>query len=244
MELLPSRKGQVFHYLKECGWDPAEFKWERRFEPAEHGMGDGEPVSVLVHKPTGFYFQFLVHADQEGDWASARYSPGPTFLHHDPRLSGTWNLFLDSVFRDWLVYMKRELASGDPWGELADKLRAMPPLGADPKSENDSFTDDQSAWLREKLDRLHAEMKAEMKETRDLGADMAEKMATEFAYLRDAINRLGRFDWRRAALGSLVDLAVTTQAPGVLRLVLHFASNVLGVDGGAVPPPLPSGDYV
>lgn len=129
--LLRSQKNEVLELVVKHGFDPQEFEWnveksrhtkEIRRAGGRYGpSGRPEPVyknlpkriDGLVHKPSGFYFNF----DEREASHFAAFSPGDE-TQEENHFSGSWSLQRSFVVK-WLRYLGREVTAEDMWSTLS-----------------------------------------------------------------------------------------------------------------------------
>jgi len=115
------------------GLDPEDFAWEDRASP------DGDQVSQISHRQTGFYCAFIVSNDVYNPGGGLLVSPGPQYPH---QRVDTYD-FPGQIARvyDWLVQLKQELQP-DRWSYYDDvaELRRL----AEESTSNEKFTSDES----------------------------------------------------------------------------------------------------
>jgi hypothetical protein len=74
-----------------------------------------------------------------------------------------------------------------------------------------------------------------------LTAEQAAKLDEGLAYMKDALGRLGRFDWRNVAVTTLITKASEIGIPAIGNLLVRMASHIIG-SGGHEVHVLPPGD--
>lgn len=106
--LLTSQRNDVFLAVREAGFDPGAFTWER----SPSGHHNQLTVSKLIHQASGGYFHFDLMNEQH----FSRYSPGLEKAV-DTNYPGPWAGQMGNV-RLWLKNLKREVEAADLWETL------------------------------------------------------------------------------------------------------------------------------
>jgi hypothetical protein len=219
--------------LKANGWEPRDFE----LGSPSKGRGDwyavGDPnqtrVADLVHRPSGYYFEIIVRG---GIWR-VLYEPG----EHTPRGGrgwGDWQGVVEEGFLEWLNHLRREVEARDVWSELRDESALL--VDAPRFEQNTPFN------LSEQVEiRLHlAEAKEIARADPTLTAAQFAAVEQRLEYLADAVDRLGRVDWREAFVGALVGLLVQGVAnTALVREILRYVGNAVGYLFGPHIPQLP-----
>jgi len=209
----------VFDAVRKSGLDPAEFVWEEQ-DSAVEGRGR---ISVLRHRPSReFYFCF--------DGMKFFHSPGRESRAEAHTTS--WLGAINSVVPKWLQYLRREIEADRPWEELAARLATTDFLKPVPSGANTPFTPEETGVLRDELDTLKGEVRA----GHQFNKEQAAKVDACFEEMRARLDRLGRFDWRDAAVGAIVSLAVDLGAPAVAHVAFKLVGRLLTAPA---PPALP-----
>lgn len=196
MKLLKTQQNDILEELVASGFDPAEFEWQKRQGP---GYFDGE-VSVLVHRPSGFHHMFIVDA---GGYIKGIYTPGKNQESGSSAAKAQWNLYR-AMFREWLVYLRRELEAPSVWDEVARQIASRPFLGSMGPGGNSRFEPQEVEALRAEIDALRGRVDAVCK----LTDEQAAKLEEGLAHMKGALERVGRFDWRNVAATTLVTKGV------------------------------------
>ena len=100
MKLLPSQKTDLYNIIEEKGLSPAQFE-------IEQPSSEGETITRLTHKESGFYFVFDTEMRGGSEFRHVAFSPGITTME-DEDLCNTW-VDQRNLFRDWVRYLFREL---------------------------------------------------------------------------------------------------------------------------------------
>jgi hypothetical protein len=178
-------------------------------------------VEALVHRPTGYSFEFGV--DKNGSlWAF--FQPGPDGSRKGEH-AGNWD-WVSSYARQWIERVREEHNAPDLWAAVADQRELITETGV----ENTPFTSAEQGRIAEQLTEVMEYLRA----TSDLEAGRLERIETELRYLKDASRRLPRLDWRNVLLGSFLSLAIDAVIPpGLMQHVLTMISRGLrGMFGG------------
>ncbi len=233
MELMASQRADVFEALRAADFGSSEFEWRVDSQTTIQGF-HAEPCSSLRHTSSGYYHTFVVAGGMHG-MLFGIFSPGPRQLVFRSGSWASWETYIRQNFPQWLASLRRELTAPTPWEDLANRLRSIPSLGSSADDGNAPFTAEETGVLRLELDAMRAEIQASHRFSRE----QATTIEADFNYIKQALERLGRFDWRRAALGAFCSLAVKIGIPVVAKLILHLASRVFGANEPVeqLPPP-------
>jgi hypothetical protein len=149
-KLLRSQKNEVLEAIKSSGLDPFNFKWS---EDDSQCMMDDDfsraSVERLSYEDLIFYFQF----DYLQGKRYAIFSSGRERCVEE-QSTGAWTGQLTYV-RNWLTYLKRELAQPDLWDEL---FKYQLPPGAKLTADigNEPFTVKEAEQLSEGIRKVRA----------------------------------------------------------------------------------------
>jgi len=235
VELMPTQRAEVFELIKAACLEPSDFGWRTEAVTATRLFAPPDVCSVLVRTRTPFFHKFVI---LPGGKVRGSYSPGRVALFDAREASEPWRLYVQS-FVEWLGYLKRELAAPNPWEDLAKRMRSLPNLGSTSEGGNAPFSPDETQRLRSELDG----MREQIQQSHQFNREQATMIVAEFEYIKVALDRLGRFDWRKFALGALCDLAVRLGQPLAVNLLLRLAGRLLGAPAETVDQ-LPTGEIV
>jgi hypothetical protein len=164
----------------------------------------------------------------DGQFFLIARSPGEQVMQ-DTEDAASWAQ-AEMYFEEWLVFLQRELSASDPWAEL-DALRAIESPDLRPGYDNSPFTLEEQAAIEKGLD----ELQAHVLDQAELSASQIERLETNVSYLKDALKRLGRTDYRTAYFGVMATLVTEAMIPpDVLRhgmlIVARVTTHLFGVD--------------
>lgn len=208
--ILRTQANGIFEDIQKLGLNPSEFEW------LETESGGGRRViSVLSHKPTGYYFAFEL---QEVGGHLAKMSPGqesPVEYDH----TRSWANQYRRVGQ-WLASLKKEYEAPDLWGAVALEAKLAEAAAAE--------GDDNAPLTPEELDQVSGqldEIRQYVISTHNLVEEHAEFVNRRFDYLDDALKRMGRRDWLHTLIGVLftVVTAVSMSAEET-REIFRFAA--------------------
>jgi hypothetical protein len=130
--ILKSQANQVLQAIQAKELDGSEFERGQRESLFQQS---GLIVSVLIHRPSGYYYLF----DFRDGKHFAEYSPGPDspVRRENP---GGWGSQISYV-RQWLDHLKREVEAPDLWAALSQE-KALVGAAAG-QVGNDPFTPEQ-----------------------------------------------------------------------------------------------------
>jgi hypothetical protein len=212
VRLITTERNAVFKVVERSGLDPSEFEWKAE-DLEEAGPGQfmvvSSKLSILVHKPTGFYYKFGTYGDE--------YSPGlnARIVRIDFGYR-KWDV-RGAALRQWLLELKTQYEALDLWQELL-KERQLYELAVAPQLENTQFSIEEKNFVRKQLDDLRKEITS----MHNLQLQQAAALENGFLYLSDSMERFGKRDWFNLAIGTLVNVAIAaTLSPDVARDLLH-----------------------
>ena len=213
--LLRWQRNEVLNHVKDAGFTRDEFDWE-----VVRGINDeGHWVSRLFYKADAAY-SFVFEPLHEHNWI-AHFAPGE-FTQSEDEGCGEFSATIVRVDW-WLSYLRREIESPDLWDDLLeDALSDLEGPGS-----NAPLTSEE---------RRIAVLQVEAVRTYVISINPPQEKLDEankkLDFLIDATTRLGRFDWRAAAVGMAFEIAMQVafspdQARHILELVTAGLLRVL-----------------
>jgi hypothetical protein len=208
--LTKTERNCILGLVNESGPPANEFVWSTG---ERHGYLDGSgsfyTVSILTHRPTGYYCIF--------GGENVTICPGVITKVEDIDHEDKWST-REKVCAMWLGIVRQEAEAPDLWASIAQET-ALPKAAASPTLDNRLFTLTERSLITTRLD----DIKAQVLEGQMFATEEAETIEREFAHLRESSERLGRKDWLNNLLGGLVGLAITlaldpARSRGILRL--------------------------
>lgn len=224
-ELLLTRTqtNDAFRVLRETNLDPAEFEWQKAEVDALQSFHAEAIVSKLVHKPTGYFIQF----DPRDGW-EVKYAPGDS-LPEEEEPCDDWLFIVGRLYR-WANRLKQEIDAPDLWAEVA-RSRQLFDVVASPMADR-LFSEDERRQVREGLDRIERYILDEI----GVAAGRQQFVAQQFAYMRDATDRLQRADWLNAFRGALIGVVLGAAVPPEkMGLILEHAWGIIKDLSSLVP---------
>ncbi len=224
--LRRTEKNHVLLLIEQYDFDPSEFEWtqddavETQYRQEYYGR-----ISVLIHRPTNFYCKF--------GRIRITFSPGARFRVESQVHQAVWSLKLDFV-RTWLAELRKEVDAPDLWATIGQE-KALSTAAASADLDNRPFTAAEQKLIATKLD----EIKAYLLDGQEFAAEQGAAIDREFAYLKEAAERMGRKDWLNILLGGLFGLAVSLalepeKARGLLRLAGTVFQSLWGMAQGVL----------
>jgi hypothetical protein len=204
----------VFRLLKQSRFDPSEFEWqEADVVEQRNKLFISAHVSTLVHSPTNFSCRFGP--------VLIRLSPGPELRVENHFHRNEWDVKLRLV-ETWLSELRKEVDAPDLWATIGQE-KALSTAASSVNLDNRPFTAPEQRLIATKLD----EIKAYLLEGQEFAAEQGAAIDREFAYLKEAAERMGRKDWLNILLGGLFGLAVTLALePEKARDIMRLAGTV------------------
>ena len=174
--LLQSQRNHVFAAVRDAGFDPSDFEWDRDALDA----GASASIDVLRHPTSGGFFEFR----HVGRSKANRFAPGEDVAvsSNNP---GSWELQLAYV-RRWLEYLKREIEAPDLWGETSKERELVD--AARGEGSNEPFTEDERGLISRQL----RELKEYLVASYELNAGQQAILEDRIRYLDEATGRQGR----------------------------------------------------
>lgn len=192
--LLPSQRAEIFKILKRAEIDPALIIWRR--PTSRHCR---EEIDVLTLPSVGFSFSF--------DWWTdgkrfSEYSPGSETVY-DSATFRSWDQQFDG-FRDWCLFVRRELKSEDPWADL-ERQKINFGLVVDDQTTAQPFTVSEYKKILQTTQVIQALLITYAKES--LAAQ--EQIKASIARLEAAAETQDRRSWFQQAVGLIISTAVS-----------------------------------
>jgi hypothetical protein len=207
--LLKSQANQVFGALNDNGWNPADFEWQDIASVASRG----EPISKLVHKPSGYYFTF----DNAAGGFFSVFSPAAE-RESGAESFGSFSIQLGGLIR-WLSWLKRETETPDLWGAISQQDNLIESATSD--MDNTPFTANEKTYILSGLN----EIKQHLVTAHKLDPELVEG---HIKYLVESSDRLGRKDWKNLLLATIVSIVMSGALPSEsVREVFMFIGTVL-----------------
>jgi hypothetical protein len=221
--LTKTQKNRILEVVRKYGPPADNFNWTER-EQEEYCNMSLWPfsVSVLEHRPTGYFCIFGAH--------SVTTSPGIKKKVEGFRHEDNWGTKENACGR-WLVDLKVEVEAPDLWSTIGEEKALS--TAASSSLDNRPFTASEQKLIGTKLE----EIKAYLLQAQPFAAEQAATIEREFAYLKESAERMGRKDWLNILLGGLFGLAVTLslepeKAKGLLRLAATVLQSLWGMAQG------------
>lgn len=194
--LLRSQTNRVYELLTQGGLEPAEFSW------AKEEIVGSLLVSRLNYGDGTYYFQFSSH--EVNAWCIACPGQFRTLDYDYPK---SWEE-QEGIFARWVSHLKREIASPDPWADLA-KYRVILESDLDEQMPNESISARDAERIIEALARLANEVEKQL----GFGKDDMKIVCAKFNYLSDTARWQKSRDWLHTALGVFVTIAAALYLP-------------------------------
>jgi hypothetical protein len=218
--LLPNARNQMLRTIEDAELDPRDFEW------SETRGSRREPGSTrLSYNPAeDSFFQLTPQRDSEV-WG-VRFSPGAV-IRVEATLALSWPRAA-YLFAEWLRNIKTQAAEPDLWARIiADARETVVSGDYGSPANNDKFRPEETEVIFIRIEQVRANLLGS-----GLNEEQARVVSERLDYLTEATRRLGRFDWRGAALGVAFDIAVAVafdpeQAQRLLNAILGTAQRLL-----------------
>jgi hypothetical protein len=212
--LLNPQRNELFICLQSKGFTPADFI-----------LSEEHPSALLRHRSTSYgciitVGKFNVSTDGMGSLSTPvtvpfrlTYSPGRELLQEEAFFSN-WN---DLVKR----FKTSELQTPDLWSTVSGETQLIS-LTAD--EDNRPFTPDEKLQVQKALN----EIKAYLITIHNPSGTRLEAIEKRLGYLEEAVNRLGRLDWKGIFVNTLITIAVTeSMSADSAKDLLRFAGQIV-----------------
>jgi hypothetical protein len=208
-------KNQILKAIHNYGPSPSDFQWTDKDQEEYYSISSFRyRVSVLTHRPTGYYCVFGAHSITTSPGLTKKVEP----FSHEHR----WDK-KENICTKWLIVIKLEADAPDLWATIAQET-SLPVAASSANIDNRRFRADEQNLISAKLDQI----KGYLVEAQQFDVEQAERIEREFAYLRESATRLGRKDWLNNVLGGMFGLAVNLAlAPDKAKELLRLAGMAL-----------------
>ncbi len=190
--ILNSQKKQILDSIVSNGLEPASFIWFE--EDTQYSPYD--KVSCLRYKGTNFFFKFDFFDEKH----YCVYSPGEhKFIEEN--FSSDWSSELRHVAY-WLLYLKREIDTPDPWEEI-EKYIPGGKIDLEDERANNPFNFSQVEHITRSLNKLKEEIIGKY----ELEEKQKEVIQNKLDYLIDRAKKVGRIDWKNIFISTIITLS-------------------------------------
>ena len=188
--LLKSKQAEVAQRVRASGLPVADFE----FIDIEE---DTAVITSLLYKPDhNFHFDFVPSIE-----FAVRYSPAEHTASSNWQGVGRWEFALQRVDW-WLVFLRRELDTPDPWAVFFESVEPFN-FGGD-QGDNSEFTEGERDAITKQLEKIKTSLLDEgVKSDEDRHA-----IIDGMTRIEGKLAAMGRLDWRKYAIGALVELAL------------------------------------
>jgi len=176
----------------------------------EHSASDARPMFIVKYRSTPLLFQIRNSPDSPDSFECSytRFDPAykaPPMSHWEPK-SGYFtfpqvlNKFRMWLKTDGLSAVEEELLP-DLWARISSTVKQMPTVGTELSS---TFTFDEREQLKIALNTFERSLEQHFRPT----SPQRDTVHEHLSYLRDAVDRLNRFDWRSVTMSTLISISV------------------------------------
>ena len=213
--ILKSQATQIYNLIKDRGFQNTEFYWDRRLS-----SWGAMKVSVIIHKPTNYYYVFdLTHIDRS-DSHACEFSPGNNVLVEKQSMGG-WD-YQTYYFSAWLEYLRREVETPDLWSAISQEENLS--KAAMGYEDNSNFSAEQKIHLTKNL----LEIKEYLQGLEQFSDEQKAFIDSRVEYLEKAIERMGKKDWINLTLGVLTNVIIgLAMNADKAREFFRFAGDIL-----------------
>jgi hypothetical protein len=228
VRLRTTEKNAIFESVTSHAFDPDEFTWtDERFPERQGNVGVDFIKSVLTHDQTGYFIKF-------GGFYII-YSPGSRQrVESQPHLQ-SWAVRL-ATCKSWFTGLRKEVEAPDLWTSVGQE-RELANAASSDHTDNDPLNSGEKQLVVESL----SQIKATLLSMQQFDQRQAAIVDSQFKYLGESAERVGRKDLLMLTFGSLVTIIVAltlTQEQGntLLRLaatLLHRLWDSVRLVGGS-----------
>jgi hypothetical protein len=210
--ILLSQKNRIFEIIQVNNIPTDQFTWVERPSNFDSRI----TVSALLHKPSGFYFQFDFYQGAH----YCLFSPGEN-QQTQSEFCGDWSNQI-GIFAFWLQYLMREVQAPDLWNAILNE-KVLSEFSYD-KNENTEFSSEEISRIQKNLE----EIKQYLISAQSFSPNQLRYLDANFDYLQDAATRMGRKDWIIIVVGTLTNIAITLALNSdISRKLFHIAGLLL-----------------
>jgi hypothetical protein len=210
--VLKSQKNTILEIIQSYDISPEQFVWDE----IQSVIRNDVYVSRLVHKSSGYYFQFDFYDGRH----YCTFSPGEN-KDIESVYPEVWDQQL-LRFEMWLNYLLREVQAPDLWGAIANE-KALSEVSYE-HNENTSFTEEEILKIQKNLE----EIKKYLISAQSFSPEQLHYLDVRFNYLQDAASRIGRKDWIILVVGTITNIIITyALSSAVARELFHIAGLLL-----------------
>lgn len=226
MRLLNSQKDQIFVLLQKHNLAHQHFEWFISHDI----LATSIPFSVLRHQNSSFYFavaylesEFIcVYSPGEETEVATERIPQYADPYGETMQTFGWSGVL-ACLSGWLNFLVRELEAPDYWHTILQQ-KIMPTTTL----PNTSFTPDEQLRLKTEL----VNIKKHVMQTAQASQILEAKIDEHFAYLSDAVERMGRKDWLHILIAILVQTVFACaftpdRAQELFQIAQSYVSNAV-----------------
>jgi hypothetical protein len=202
--MLNQYKQSFFDAIGESGLDPRSFQ-------ARESQIEGEGVFEvsLRNSPLAFFVKNNRVNFHEFKWRYTMFGPDfPLTVYFPGQQEWGNGNHMSVYFHNWLhstvIPYLEDLLQPDPWQQL-EVQRSLVAGEGSVKDGMGLFSDDERARLRLALNEFRVVVEETFQPTRE----EMELINARLEYLSDAVDRLGKIDWRAVALTTLINIATT-----------------------------------
>ncbi len=215
--LLRTQRNEVFTILEQAQLDPAEFEWTELTKIRIPGCIDEGIVSVLVHRPTGFRFEFDLR-DRDMFWCT--FAPALDAPERHAQAAG-W-AGVRGYVNMWAASLGCELDAPDLW---AGVIRGNELGSAASRVPDGEELDD--AARRAAVNAVGAVERFLESHLTSQGAQAA-LIRGELQYLRESTEKMDKKAWMHTLVGVLFTIVVSLAlAPDQARALFAAAAHAL-----------------
>jgi hypothetical protein len=225
--LLRTQRNDVLSVLRQQGLEPSDFEWGE--EESSHSKG--KMVSVLIHRPSLYWYKFDFVFAEFKEWRQGKYSPGKESPQAGSFKFSEWKNHLEVMRTEWLPNIKREIEAPDLWAAVSQEKQLVEAASSS-KAENTPFTPKELGYISQQLD----EIKEFLFKTQPFDAEQKHFVEVRIRYLEESASRVGRVDWLNLVIATLFGIGVQAALPpDTIRELFRFVGSALSQLFGGTP---------
>ena len=189
--------------MVRMGLDPSDFEWHK----VTSQNLTSPTLSILLHKPSGFFFRFDYSHDARGERRESVYAPG-TDNREERNYPASWDQQVRDDVVPWLENLRDELAEPDLWSSIAAGRLSPELLRLSAATPDAPFSDENRVEVRQRLE----ELEQRIADLRVLSKDQFESLHRRLDEIAKATQDLSRHRWVSFAVGEMAHYAVEAGA--------------------------------
>ena len=200
MNILASRKQELFDLALSKGFKPTDFGWEE-------DVSESDTTFIIKYEAHGFYFSFSKKG--EALFKAISYKPAGNKL--EQRSAGgkyKWSQIVGR-FKAWLSYLAREVTADSLYLSMSEGDAIMTVASRSADIDNESFSETEVGQIREGLDKIEELVRNYY----ELNGEQIDRFLELSSNLKEGARSYGRRDWLFMLIGALVSYTIQVGLP-------------------------------